>query len=190
MNRFYQFLDSEAFGHIFFACVYLLIALAVLNILSIVIRGIATATLTEKAGLLGKAKGFFPYARNSHLCRISEKMYQKKTGENCAEYSKYCATLQAGNICADVCAAVLAVLAFAMYVKADYTATSSVVFVVISASVCALFRMIFGIANRAVIARAIGLIREYETGKKNGFFNVICLFAPVADISALVISRK
>ena len=60
MNRFYQFLDSEAFGHIFFACVYLLIALAVLNILSIVIRGIATATLTEKAGLLGKAKGFFP----------------------------------------------------------------------------------------------------------------------------------
>ncbi len=190
MNRFYQFLDSEAFGHIFFACVYLLIALAVLNILSIVIRGIATATLTEKAGLLGKAKGFLPYARNSHICRIGEKMYQKKTGENCAEYSKYCATLQAGNICADVCAAVLAVLAFAMYVKADYTANSSVVFVIISASVCALFRIIFGIANRAVIARAIGLIREYETGKKSGFFNIICLFAPVADISALVISRK
>ncbi len=190
MGDFYRFLESQLFTDIVYGCFYFLLILSAFNLFSVCLRGAATRRLAKNAELLDGAKGFLPYARNVLLCRTAEKFYEKKHGTPCTEYSKYCHILQVGNVCADLCAALLAGLAFAVYAKGGYDFSASAVTVLVSAGICFLFRLIFGLSNRAVIAKAIEIIAESGSGKKNGFLTVLCVIAPIADVYSFVLSKK
>ena len=190
MGDFYRFLESQLFTDIIYGCFYFLLILSAFNIFSICLRGTATRKLSKNAGLLDGAKSFLPYARNVLLCRTAEKLYEKKYGTSCTEYSKYCSTLQVGNISADLCAAILAVLAFAMYGKGGYEFSASVTVVLVSAGICFLFRLIFGISNRIIIAKSLGIISDTVTGKTDKAAEIFCIIAPIADIYAFILSRK
>lgn len=190
MGDFYRFLESQLFTDIIYGCFYFLLILSAFNIFSICFRGTATRRLSKNAGLLDGAKSFLPYARNVLLCRTAEKLYEKKHGTSCTEYSKYCSTLQVGNISADLCAAILAVLAFVMYGKGDYEFSASVTAVLVSAGICFLFRLIFGLSNRIVIAKSLGIISDTVTGKTDKAAEIFCIIAPIADIYAFILSRK
>ena len=167
-----------------------MLILSAFNIFSICFRGTATRRLSKNAGLLDGAKSFLPYARNVLLCRTAEKLYEKKHGTSCTEYSKYCSTLQVGNISADLCAAILAVLAFVMYGKGGYEFSASVTAVLVSAGICFLFRLIFGLSNRFVIAKSLGIISDTVTGRTDKAAEIFCIIAPIADIYAFILSRK
>ena len=175
MGDFYRFLESQLFTDIIYGCFYFLLILSAFNIFSICFRG---------------AKSFLPYARNVLLCRTAEKLYEKKHGTSCTEYSKYCSTLQVGNISADLCAAILAVLAFVMYGKGGYEFSASVTAVLVSAGICFLFRLIFGLSNRFVIAKSLGIISDTVTGRTDKAAEIFCIIAPIADIYAFILSRK
>lgn len=190
MGDFYRFLESQLFTDIIYGCFYFLLILSAFNIFSICLRGTATRKLSKNAGLLDGAKSFLPYARNVLLCRTAEKLYEKKHGTSCTEYSKYCSTLQVGNISADLCAAILEVLAFVLYGKGGYEFSASVTVVLVSAGICFLFRLIFGISNRIVIAKSLGIISETVTDKKGQAAEIFCIIAPIADIYAFILSRK
>lgn len=190
MGDFYRFLESQLFTDIIYGCLYFLLILSAFNLFSVCLRGAATRRLAKNAELLDGAKSFLPYARNVLICRTAEKLYEKKYGTSCTEYSKYCSTLQVGNISADLCAAILAVLAFVMYGKGGYEFSASVTAVLVSAGICFLFRLIFGLSNRIVIAKSLGIISDTVTDRTDKAAEIFCIIAPIADIYAFILSRK
>ena len=86
-----------------------------------------------------------------------------------------------------LCAAILEVLAFVMYGKGGYEFSASVTAVLVSAGICFLFRLIFGISNRIVIAKSLGIISETVTDKKGKAVEIFCIIAPIADIYACLL---
>ena len=77
-----------------------------------------------------------------------------------------------------------------MYGKGGYEFSASVTAVLVSAGICFLFRLIFGISNRIVIAKSLGIISETVTDKKGKAVEIFCIIAPIADIYAFILSRK
>lgn len=186
-TKILHFIDSPAFVSLLFAFAVILFSALVLTLISIVIRGAAQFRLSEKTGLAIRAENFVPFMRNTCLCKLGEKAYTLKHNKASTEYASYCKLLQWGNIVADLGVIVLSIASFFLLASKKENLQGAFTFAFIMLIVCLIARLVSGIANRIIMAKALNRILE-NVGKRVPI--ALGILAPVTDFALFGISKS